>query len=726
MLKFAYKPGSLRIDCNERGFDANDIEAICTIRQSTKAGRIGYTGEKGIGFKSVFRVANVVWISSGSYSFKFDKNQKFGLIAPLWAEFPEPVQQGYTSFYLELSSAFNEKELVESLMKFDAAQLVFLRRLRHIELQVAQQNGQLWTQNIHRKDTFESDHPMSILEIGESKLEYLVQRYRVESLPAETKRPGRTESELVSAFPVLSHVTEPPSDTQMVYAGLPISDTHGLKVYSLAPFGKLETNTDAQFLLHGDFLLTTSRLHIDTSLPWNQALRDGLAEALLQAVDSFNDCSLRYFWPFFISSGDRVSDFFEPAMTAILEKLRTRALLESSAKTLVNPSDLIYVDPERFVNVDGRPFTLCRRTATYYLSSNYPSWTIASIKSLGVRTLSDREFLEHLKTMISDDTSWFRSRPPQWHASLAKTLMSLMQHHELRGALLELPVIPLSSGEWASGSDQPKPILMSDKAQLADLSVSNALPIVEAKASADRARRDLFLGLDIMPIETGQLCEYICEQHASISFRPYEWTKAQLIAHTRLLHESCWAPTDNNIDLWFATSDGKRCKGSQLYIPRDLTRSSTAARVLGRLLVRFPSIHPDYLTSTTNGEDESDFLSYLTNRLQASQIPRLVTFDPTTKGFQLSEDFKYLLTECSLADTIHVLHGNWRCYSEWLEPDASKDQPPEIAEMRNRLVREIGDTIVRTSHGPLPLRDTFLPKLDKFIEDTILPRLANK
>ena len=76
-LKFTYKPSSLRVDCNETGFLLENVEALCTIRKSTKKScdsANGFTREKGIGFKSVFRSADVVWIFSYPYSFKFDKH----------------------------------------------------------------------------------------------------------------------------------------------------------------------------------------------------------------------------------------------------------------------------------------------------------------------------------------------------------------------------------------------------------------------------------------------------------------------------------------------------------------------------------------------------------------------------------------------------------------------------------------------------------------------------
>ena len=105
-LTFTFEPGGLRVDCNEHGFKANHVEAISTVRHSTKSGSKhshGYTGEKGIGFKSVYRIADEVWISSRQYRFKFEKYQRLGMIAPVWADFPRPVIPGVTSFFLKLA-----------------------------------------------------------------------------------------------------------------------------------------------------------------------------------------------------------------------------------------------------------------------------------------------------------------------------------------------------------------------------------------------------------------------------------------------------------------------------------------------------------------------------------------------------------------------------------------------------------------------------------------------
>jgi hypothetical protein len=55
-------------------FDRGDVEAICDAARSNKKQNTIQTGYKGIGFKSVFTDSSKVYIKSGSYSFKFDKD----------------------------------------------------------------------------------------------------------------------------------------------------------------------------------------------------------------------------------------------------------------------------------------------------------------------------------------------------------------------------------------------------------------------------------------------------------------------------------------------------------------------------------------------------------------------------------------------------------------------------------------------------------------------------
>lgn len=69
-LSIVYRSdGYLWLGCNERGFSEDNLRAVCTVGRSTKKvenNRKGYIGEKGIGFKSVFQVADIVWVKSAA------------------------------------------------------------------------------------------------------------------------------------------------------------------------------------------------------------------------------------------------------------------------------------------------------------------------------------------------------------------------------------------------------------------------------------------------------------------------------------------------------------------------------------------------------------------------------------------------------------------------------------------------------------------------------------
>ena len=48
--------GALLVSNNELGFNKRNVDALCSVGDTTKSKQDGYIGEKGIGFKSVFLV----------------------------------------------------------------------------------------------------------------------------------------------------------------------------------------------------------------------------------------------------------------------------------------------------------------------------------------------------------------------------------------------------------------------------------------------------------------------------------------------------------------------------------------------------------------------------------------------------------------------------------------------------------------------------------------------
>jgi len=231
-LSFSYKPGSLRIDCNEVGFTAENVEAICTISRSTKSGKTSdgeFIGEKGIGFKSVFKATDVVWISSREYTFKFDRKEFLGVVTPIWADFPESTQPGYTSIFLQLSESFEEETLVQELLTFDTNILIFLRRIAEINIRVNRQDEQVWEKKIEKTENWQGTDRLTLLKVGEHSLQYLIRSHVIKDLPKERKRPNWTQTKILLAFPILDFLEQPQFIPQNVCAFLPIRN-YGLKV----------------------------------------------------------------------------------------------------------------------------------------------------------------------------------------------------------------------------------------------------------------------------------------------------------------------------------------------------------------------------------------------------------------------------------------------------------------------------------------------------------------
>jgi hypothetical protein len=224
----------LRLDCNEIGFRAKNVEAICQIGNSSKIGLDGetrYIGQKGIGFKSVFKIADVVYIQSQHYSFKFDESTVLGMINPLWVSDP-PFQprEGFTTLYLQLSPTCNKAEVLDKLKNFDFKMLLFLQKLSKVKISVKQNAGvgSNFTKEFERtaRPTVRGQEKVDIRHPGGTQA-FIMFRHTHERMPAEDKRPGKSKSEVVLAFPLQSD--EPLVESQQAHAFLPVR-AYGLKV----------------------------------------------------------------------------------------------------------------------------------------------------------------------------------------------------------------------------------------------------------------------------------------------------------------------------------------------------------------------------------------------------------------------------------------------------------------------------------------------------------------
>src|SRR5690606_27637606 len=152
----------------------------------------GFVGEKGIGFKAVFKVASSVWISSGYYTFRFDRDAHLGMIAPIWDEFPQSAKKSGTSILLKLDKDCDENRILQELQSYDERSLLFLRRLRRLTISADPGalsgtkpfKSELSRQSRDGESSSEAASTMVLMRDGVAK-HYFVWRHIAGNIPAE-------------------------------------------------------------------------------------------------------------------------------------------------------------------------------------------------------------------------------------------------------------------------------------------------------------------------------------------------------------------------------------------------------------------------------------------------------------------------------------------------------------------------------------------------------------
>ena len=135
-LKFILDDEKIITQNNEKGFEDENVKALCDVGESTKSKAKGYIGEKGIGFKSVFKVSDEPHIFSRGYNFKFrskDEDDKLGFVVPYWIdEIPNYVDLSQTNIVLPFRPGTSLAGL--NIGVINPTLLLFLNKLKILEI----------------------------------------------------------------------------------------------------------------------------------------------------------------------------------------------------------------------------------------------------------------------------------------------------------------------------------------------------------------------------------------------------------------------------------------------------------------------------------------------------------------------------------------------------------------------------------------------------------------
>ena len=168
-------------------------------------------------------MADTVFVSSGPYTFSFDKHQPLGMIAPIWTRGGTSTPN-WTTFQLELATTTRHDKLVSRLRDIHPSLLLFLRQLVCIELELEGRTTRLvkslsdGVTNVTRTDSAGQTTSNS----------YLLFEHSFTPYSGEEKRQGITKSKIVLAFPVAGD-GGPIDREQQVHAFLPLR-SYGFRV----------------------------------------------------------------------------------------------------------------------------------------------------------------------------------------------------------------------------------------------------------------------------------------------------------------------------------------------------------------------------------------------------------------------------------------------------------------------------------------------------------------
>ncbi len=330
-LRLTIEAEKIIVQNNEIGFSEDNVRAICNVGRSTKTKVEGYIGEKGIGFKSVFRISDEPQIFSNEFQFHFqtqDDENKLGFVTPYWIEtVPNYVDSNLTNIILPLRES--AKDDLGKLGEIEHTLILFLRQLKTVKIDNIVDN------KFHQIIRLDKDEKIEIQETTESGLKThcykLVKKGLIvpESIQ-ESKRENVKSTELILGFSLQEDGSADTRLEQKVFAFLP-TRSYGFK-----------------FLIQADFLVPANREDIHKDTQWNKWIRDNIASTFLFAIEKFKQNSnLQKTYYDYIPLHSEVKDeFFTPVVSEIHNQLKLSKCILTESGKWQTPADVVQVDEQ--------------------------------------------------------------------------------------------------------------------------------------------------------------------------------------------------------------------------------------------------------------------------------------------------------------------------------------------------------------------------------------------
>ncbi|KZV84329.1 hypothetical protein EXIGLDRAFT_842290 [Exidia glandulosa HHB12029] len=608
-LRFVLRGSYMETECNEVGFTAENVRAFCGIGQSTKKNKAGYIGEKGIGAKSMFKVARTVSVHSNGFHFVLDRDQELGMISPQWLS-NASNRPGWTLMRLDFCDNQQFTSVKTQLVHVRDSVLLFLDKLSRLTVD----DG--------------APHPFTVSRTVRGNLVTITtahdkishRRYvRVaQTIPAygsEPKRVGAQSTEIILAFP-LNKSGQPLAQSQMVHAFLPMR-SYGFK-----------------FIIQADFLTAANREDVLSDLQWNKAIRDSIATVFLTAFDDFRQMEdLVFTWPRFLPDSSSVVDtFFAPVTRLIKQRLVDTPCVMCENGEYRRPSGVRFLSS---FAVSGASLIPEQYLPFRYVSKEYPQDVRTHLRHIGVQEMTFGDFLGGLVAMGDAITK----QENEW----LEEVCSVINTHGFKrqrqkfvptdNRLLQLPLARLPSGLWLHGASANSLFFDSRQSRFpAGLNIN-----VMHHDSKSPEREKLLTRLGVRNVDADVVVGKIFNLHRTNNSAP-TLSAAMLLEHVLYVFEKRRDLRTTRIEpdsLYFVDDDNYLRRGNELYM--DSARpNATRLSELFEAPARF--IHSDYISpESLTAPQRTAWTTWLKGTFGVATSPRFANGRPAPEFYALIE-----------------------------------------------------------------------------------------
>ncbi len=473
------KQTSLIVHNNEIGFNDKNVRAICQVGQTTKKKMDGYIGEKGIGFKSVFRITSSPYIFSNGFQFclpEQDDETGLGYIVPRWVSHPpQEISVEETSIILPLNK--NKKDVddvIKALQEISPETILFLKKLKTLEVSI-----QLSSSDTSHNLTIEKK---VLKTIGNSQLiELICKRGDIQNGDVvDTCKYWVTEIEFEKPTHV-QHEKRKGIELRSVSIAIPLDDkTSKGKLFAYLPVWE---ETGIPFLINADFLLVSSREGIREDEEWNKWLRDCVGKTYTSSLLALlNTPKINFKMKVFGYASIPVKTnhlFLQPVIDNIKKELSGSAcILTLPDKSIIRPSEAMFCSKnfrELLIEKKALPTHLIKTIQIVYPEMEKYS---AGLKTIGIKPFTLPDILFCL-----EDTKWLKEHDLKWFIKLFRYLKT---QKFSPSDLNERKIVPIKRNKKFNLScDKDQPIYYSfnedDKASFENVPewLSKLVPIVE-------------------------------------------------------------------------------------------------------------------------------------------------------------------------------------------------------------------------------------------------------